>query len=240
FSGITKKILNPVTTKLKDVQRHLKALLPPDAVLVGHSLDLDLRALKMIHPYVIDTSLLYVREQGRRFKLKFLAKAILGKDIQCPDRLGHDAIEDARTTLELARYFLKYGPRKIAELNLEALASHQELLAAGQELRNTAEIVYQPNTSVLECLDLMGQKLLFLTREAETSELCSARNCQTIKCLSNKEQQQESEDSESILPSPNEDDFQLTKVYPAKLFQNESGISMFSDKEEHFMTKKLY
>lgn len=123
---MTKKILNPVTTKLKDVQRHLKALLPPDAVLVGHSLDLDLRALKvsiwlsfssiyafsiyfkskvlgssipqpicffplaqdathsilfppqMIHPYVIDTSLLYVREQGRRFKLKFLAKAILG------------------------------------------------------------------------------------------------------------------------------------------------------------------
>ncbi|XP_057171270.1 uncharacterized protein LOC113270720 isoform X2 [Ursus arctos] len=116
FSGITKKILNPVTTKLKDVQRHLKALLPPDAVLVGHSLDLDLRALKMIHPYVIDTSLLYVREQGRRFKLKFLAKAILGKDIQCPDRLGHDATEDARTTLELARYFLKYGPRKLVHV----------------------------------------------------------------------------------------------------------------------------
>ncbi|XP_042778022.1 RNA exonuclease 5 isoform X2 [Panthera leo] len=187
FSGITKKILNPVTTKLKDVQRQLKALLPPDAVLVGHSLGLDLRALKMIHPYVIDTSLLYVREQGRRFKLKFLAKAILGKDIQCPDRLGHDATEDARTTLELARYFLKYGPRKIAELNLEALASHQELLTAGQGPRNTAEVVQQSNTSVLECLDLMGQKLLFLTREAETSELSSSRNCQTIKCLTNKE-----------------------------------------------------
>uniref|UniRef100_A0A8C8XYH8 RNA exonuclease 5 n=1 Tax=Panthera leo TaxID=9689 RepID=A0A8C8XYH8_PANLE len=170
FSGITKKILNPVTTKLKDVQRQLKALLPPDAVLVGHSLGLDLRALKMIHPYVIDTSLLYVREQGRRFKLKFLAKAILGKDIQCPDRLGHDATEDARTTLELARYFLKYGPRK-----------------AGQGPRNTAEVVQQSNTSVLECLDLMGQKLLFLTREAETSELSSSRNCQTIKCLTNKE-----------------------------------------------------
>ncbi|XP_036680612.1 RNA exonuclease 5 isoform X2 [Balaenoptera musculus] len=187
FSGITKKILNPVTTTLKDVQRQLKALLPPDAVLVGHSLDLDLRALKMIHPYVIDTSLLYVREQGRRFKLKFLAKVILGKDIQCPDRFGHDATEDARTALELAQYFLKYGPKKIAELNLEALASHQELEAAGLEPKNTAEVVQQLNTSVLECLDSMGQKLLFLTREADATELSSSKNCQTIKCLSNKE-----------------------------------------------------
>nr|XP_030727260.1 RNA exonuclease 5 isoform X4 [Globicephala melas] len=121
FSGITKKILNPVTTKLKDVQRQLKALLPPNAVLVGHSLDLDLRALK------------------------------------------------------------------IAELNLEALASHQELEAAGLEPRNTAEVVQQLNTSVLECLDSVGQKLLFLTREADATELSSSQNCQTIKCLSNKE-----------------------------------------------------
>uniref|UniRef100_G3UIE2 RNA exonuclease 5 n=1 Tax=Loxodonta africana TaxID=9785 RepID=G3UIE2_LOXAF len=112
FSGITKTVLNPVTTKLKDVQRQLKALLPPDAVLVGHSLDLDLRALK------------------------------------------------------------------IAELNLEALASRQELQAAGRELKNT---------TVLECLDSVGQKLLFLTRETDASELSSSRNCQSIKCLSNKE-----------------------------------------------------
>uniref|UniRef100_A0A8D2DUR1 RNA exonuclease 5 n=1 Tax=Sciurus vulgaris TaxID=55149 RepID=A0A8D2DUR1_SCIVU len=186
FSGITKKILNPVTTKLKDVQRQLKALLPPDAVLVGHSLDQDLRALKMIHPYVIDTSLLYVREQGRRFKLKFLAKAILGKDIQCSNRAGHDATEDAATALELARYFLKYGPKKIAELNLEALASPQELQSAGQDPRNTREVVQHPN-SVLECLDSVGKKLFFLTRETDHTELRSSGNCRTIKCLSNKE-----------------------------------------------------
>ncbi|XP_010339061.1 RNA exonuclease 5 isoform X2 [Saimiri boliviensis] len=121
FSGITKNILNPVTTKLKDVQRQLKALLPPDAVLVGHSLDLDLRALK------------------------------------------------------------------IAELNLEALANCQELQAASQESRNTAEVLQHANTSILECLDSVGQKLLFLTRETDAGELPSSRNCQTIKCISNKE-----------------------------------------------------
>ncbi|XP_047694216.1 RNA exonuclease 5 isoform X2 [Prionailurus viverrinus] len=226
FSGITKKILNPVTTKLKDVQRQLKALLPPDAVLVGHSLGLDLRALKMIHPYVIDTSLLYVREQGRRFKLKFLAKAILGKDIQCPDRLGHDATEDARTTLELAQYFLKYGPRKIAELNLEALASHQELLAAGQGPRNTAEVVQQSNTSVLECLDLMGQKLLFLTREAETSELSSSRNCQTIKCLTNKEMRSKWTEMSTVYAGPFSKNCNLRAV--KKLFKSFGPVRSMS------------
>lgn len=186
FSGITKQSLDPVTTKLKDVQKKLKALLPASAVLVGHSLDLDLKALRMVHPYVIDTSLLYVREQGRRFKLKFLAKAILGKDIQNPNRLGHDATEDARTALELAQYFLKYGPKKVAELNLEAIVNRQELQAADQELSGTAG-TQQPNASVLDCLHSAGQKLLLLTREAETSKLSSSGNCQTVTCLSNKE-----------------------------------------------------
>ncbi|XP_008842070.1 RNA exonuclease 5 isoform X2 [Nannospalax galili] len=185
FSGITKKILNPVTTKLKDVQKLLRELLPPEAVLVGHSLDQDLRALKMIHPHVIDTSLLYIGKQARRFKLQFLAKVILGKDIQCSNKLGHDAIEDARTALELAQYFLKHGPQKIAEFNLDAAASHQEMKVAGQEPKTTTGVSKHSKASVLECLDSLGQKLLFLTQD--TDELSSLGNCQTIKCPSNKE-----------------------------------------------------
>lgn len=64
FSGITKNTLEPVTTKLKDVQKQLRALLPPDAVLVGHSLDLDLRALQAsifsLNPRTLPPSLLAV------------------------------------------------------------------------------------------------------------------------------------------------------------------------------------
>jgi hypothetical protein len=40
--------------------------------------------------------------------------------------------------------------------------------------------------SVLECLDSVGQKFLFLAQETDTTELSSG-NCQTIKCRSNKE-----------------------------------------------------
>ncbi|XP_067912573.1 RNA exonuclease 5-like isoform X4 [Heterodontus francisci] len=119
FSGITRKMLMPVKTKLKDVQAKLKKILPSDAVLVGHSLNNDLKALKVIHPNVIDTSLLFARGLGRRFKLKVLVKNVLGREIQSEERIGHDASEDARAALELAQYFISQGPMKVATLNLE-------------------------------------------------------------------------------------------------------------------------
>ena len=40
-------MLENVTTTLSDVQKHLVDLLPADAILVGHSLEFDLRALKV-------------------------------------------------------------------------------------------------------------------------------------------------------------------------------------------------
>lgn len=59
FSGITKEMLNNVTTTLTDVQQVLRKLLPADAILVGQSLNSDLHTLKMMHPYIIDTSVIF-------------------------------------------------------------------------------------------------------------------------------------------------------------------------------------
>ena len=40
-------MLENVTTTLNDVQKHLVDILPADAILLGHSLEFDLRALKV-------------------------------------------------------------------------------------------------------------------------------------------------------------------------------------------------
>jgi hypothetical protein len=47
WSGITPEHLANVTVTLGDVQERIRALLPPNAILVGHSLESDLKALKV-------------------------------------------------------------------------------------------------------------------------------------------------------------------------------------------------
>ncbi|XP_046581978.1 RNA exonuclease 5-like [Haliotis rubra] len=110
YSGITKKMLVPVKTRLKDVQKHLKKLLPSDAIWVGQSLNGDLLALKMFHPYVIDTSVIY-NMSGIKWKktgLKVLAAHFLKQDIQAGES-GHCSVEDARAAMELVRLKLQKG-----------------------------------------------------------------------------------------------------------------------------------
>ena len=47
YSGITENDLRDVTTTLKDVQEKIKEIIPPDAILVGHSLDFDFASLRV-------------------------------------------------------------------------------------------------------------------------------------------------------------------------------------------------
>ncbi|NWW84106.1 REXO5 exonuclease, partial [Rhynochetos jubatus] len=194
FSGITKKMLLPVKTRLPDIQTRLKKMLPHDAVLVGHSLNADLQALEMIHPSVIDTSLLFARNEGRRFKLKFLAKAVLGKEIQCEQKLGHDPAEDARAALELAQFFIEQGPAKVAELNLEMLLTTEKLAEVSQHkaalqpqgCQVQKQLNEPPRSSspcFLDCLQVTGQNPLLLGRQ----ELDSSGLCQSNLSTSNKQ-----------------------------------------------------
>ncbi|XP_016990375.1 small RNA degrading nuclease 5 [Drosophila rhopaloa] len=131
YSGITEEIMRKVTKKLKDVQKEVSELLPPDAILVGQSLNSDLNAMRMMHPYVIDTSVCFnisgVRR--RKSKLKDLAKTFLKETIQENDD-GHDSIEDSRATLKLVKMKLANS----IEFGDEILTQQKRL----QELANAS------------------------------------------------------------------------------------------------------
>ena len=114
YSGITPAKLEDVTTSLKDIQDRLLKEITPKHILIGHSLNSDLMALKLAHPFVIDTSILYPHPRGPPMKssLKWLAQKYLGREIQKGHGTkGHDSIEDARACLDLVKMKCERGPQ---------------------------------------------------------------------------------------------------------------------------------
>ncbi|XP_076657919.1 uncharacterized protein LOC143364766 [Halictus rubicundus] len=104
FSGITKEMLADVSTTLSDVQQVLRTLLPADAILVGQSLNSDLHTLKMMHPYIIDTSVIFniTGDRYRKTKLQTLVREFLGERIQ-EDKTGHCSTEDSKASMKLTK-----------------------------------------------------------------------------------------------------------------------------------------
>ena len=80
-------------------------LLTPETPLIGHALDNDLNATRIIHPSIVDSVLLYPHPRGLpvRYGLKMLTKRHLNRDIQMGGANGHDSKEDARAAGELVR-----------------------------------------------------------------------------------------------------------------------------------------
>ncbi|KAF4119977.1 RNA exonuclease [Geosmithia morbida] len=92
-----------------EVARHLLfSLIRPSTPLMGHGLENDLNAVRIVHPTVVDTVLLYPHKAGLPFRhgLKMLMDHHLNKKIQQdqgPDSRGHDSAEDARAAGDLIR-----------------------------------------------------------------------------------------------------------------------------------------
>ncbi|KAF4524257.1 hypothetical protein B566_EDAN008805 [Ephemera danica] len=102
FSGITARELAKATKTLRDVQNDLMGFINADTILIGHGLENDLRALKLIHGTVVDTAVVFPHYYGLPYRrsLKSLVNAYLHRDIQ-KKATGHDSLEDARACLEL-------------------------------------------------------------------------------------------------------------------------------------------
>lgn len=95
-----------VKTSLEDIQERLLKLFTANTILVGHSLDSDLKALKFTHPYIVDTSIIYPHPRGPPMKssLKWLCQKYLNREIQKGHgSKGHNSVEDAQACLDLVR-----------------------------------------------------------------------------------------------------------------------------------------
>ncbi|XP_061535741.1 RNA exonuclease 5-like isoform X2 [Phycodurus eques] len=166
FSGITAAMLHPVRTSLRDVQVQLRTLLPRDAVLVGHAVNNDLVALKLIHRHVIDTSLLYRSEFGQRFKLKLLAEVVLGRSIQTQEEKGHHPVEDALAALDLAKYFIRKSPLKVVEDHLEELwGLTQEGEEEEESTRHSTELA--PSSRFADVLQRVGRSVCYVGKRCD-------------------------------------------------------------------------
>ncbi len=94
FSGITHESLQSVTATIDDARTALQQLISADTTIVGHSLDSDLKALRIVHGKVVDTAALFPHPKGLPFKhsLKKLAKDVLHISVQDSEGIAIIAI----------------------------------------------------------------------------------------------------------------------------------------------------
>lgn len=90
FSGITEEDMKNVTTTLLEVQATLLTMFSDKTILVGHSLESDFKALRLLHDTVIDTSVMFPHKYGypQKRALKNLCSEYLRKIIQNDGKLN--------------------------------------------------------------------------------------------------------------------------------------------------------
>lgn len=112
YSGIKAEDLQAEAGRVidyHDLDRRLKELIGPDTILIGHSLENDMLALRLIPNQIIDTAILFPHplRQEAKLSLKDLSKEHLREFIQEGSE-GHCSVQDALTCLKLAKSKLNF------------------------------------------------------------------------------------------------------------------------------------
>uniref|UniRef100_A0A6G1SLF0 RNA exonuclease 1 n=2 Tax=Aceria tosichella TaxID=561515 RepID=A0A6G1SLF0_9ACAR len=107
FSGIKPGDLDDVDTTLADVQRDLLSMFSNKTILVGHSLDSDMKALKIFHKHFIDTAQLFPHKRGLPFKRALRTLMVENLQVVIQEDAGHDSKEDASAALRLVMWNAK-------------------------------------------------------------------------------------------------------------------------------------
>ncbi|KAF2214758.1 hypothetical protein CERZMDRAFT_120379 [Cercospora zeae-maydis SCOH1-5] len=101
--GETAKL--PIVASPAKARELLCSFLTPQTPLIGHAIDNDLNTVRLCHPTIVDTVVLYPHPKGlpMRFGLKTLTQKYLNRQIQMGGDRGHDSKEDAIATGDLVR-----------------------------------------------------------------------------------------------------------------------------------------
>ncbi|KAI5807823.1 ribonuclease H-like domain-containing protein [Peziza echinospora] len=107
WSGITRKMMeaavraNWYLSGWEEARERLFEFVDADTILIGHSLGNDLRALKVFHGRFVDSFVAVSKRSGVNHSLKNLCEQVLGMEVQCAGKKGHDCVEDALAAREL-------------------------------------------------------------------------------------------------------------------------------------------
>lgn len=136
YSGVTAKMLDDVETRIEDVQVRLMSLIGENDIIVGHSLENDLRALRFVHAKIIDTSVVFRGANGRKFSLKHLSNVLLQRKIQAGcGSSGHCSTEDAEAALVLALRRAQRGD----SFRLKENSKRRNILSVFQQMNREAK-----------------------------------------------------------------------------------------------------
>ncbi|ESZ89485.1 hypothetical protein SBOR_10130 [Sclerotinia borealis F-4128] len=110
--GISTHTLNDAASKgkaldsWKEARSELWKYIDSDTILVGHALENDLNALRLIHYRVVDSAILSKNEVGcnHTWGLKFLCSELLNLDIRKNESGIHDCLEDVLATREVVLF----------------------------------------------------------------------------------------------------------------------------------------
>ncbi|KAL0915670.1 hypothetical protein M5K25_016105 [Dendrobium thyrsiflorum] len=111
ITGVSAEDLVGVTCSLVDIQGFMEKLLKHGTILVGHSVHNDLRALKIAHARVIDTSYIFKYSEVRPTytpSLNSLCKTVLGYEVR-KENEPHDCRKDAEAAMRLVLAKLEHG-----------------------------------------------------------------------------------------------------------------------------------
>ncbi|CAH8664996.1 unnamed protein product [Schistosoma margrebowiei] len=108
FSGLKLEDIEQAKYHITDIQAKLLHLFDSDTILIGHSLESDLTALKLIHKKIVDTSIVFPHRLGlpKKRALRNLVSEILQQIIQ-QDENGHNSMEDAVACMQLVQHKVK-------------------------------------------------------------------------------------------------------------------------------------